>query len=106
MAERLRVLAEEVGLSVVSAANSLQLRDQQGTMLLLYPAYRSVEFPLDFLWQAGREAEDAEIRDTLQRIAVASKQVTPKATQRRLPRSASPLGRSHRGGEEAGSRAD
>lgn len=78
VAERLRVLAEEIGLSVVFAANSLRLGDRQGNVILLYPADRSVEFRLGFLWQAGRQAEADEIREALQRIAGASKQVGPK----------------------------
>jgi hypothetical protein len=49
-------------------------------VVLLYPTYRSVAFPLDFLWEDRREAEAAEVRDTLQRIAGASKNVG-----RRLP---------------------
>lgn len=76
VAERLRGLAEEAGLSVVPAAASLRLRDQLGTVALLYPTYRSVEFPLQFLWRAGREAEIGQVQDALHRIA--SKQLSPK----------------------------
>jgi hypothetical protein len=78
VAERLRVLAGEVGLSVVSAAASLRLRDRLGAVVLLYPTYNSLEFPLAFLWQAGRETEIGELRDALQMIAGTSKQVSPK----------------------------
>ena len=49
VAERLRIFAEDTGLSVVSAANSLRLNDDRGAVVLLYPTYRSLEFPLDFL---------------------------------------------------------
>jgi hypothetical protein len=78
VAERLRILAGEAGLSVVSAASSLRLNDQRGAVVLLYPTYRSVEFPLNFLWQAGREAEISELRDALQQIAGSSKKVSAK----------------------------
>jgi hypothetical protein len=78
VAERLRVLGEELGLSAVPAANSLRLRDRLGTVVLLYPTYRSLEFPLESLWRAGREADIAEIRDALQQIAGTSKHVSPK----------------------------
>lgn len=78
VAERLRILADQVGLSVVSAANSLRLNDHLGAVVLLYPTYRSVEFPLDFLWRAGREAEIGELRDALQQIAGDSKKVSAK----------------------------
>jgi hypothetical protein len=76
VAERLRVLGEELGLSVVSAANSLRLRDRLGTVVLLYPTYRSVEFPLEFLRRAGHEARADELRDALQQIAGPSRQVS------------------------------
>lgn len=79
VAERLRVLGEEIGLSVVSATNSLRLNDRLGAVVLLYPTYRSVEFPLDVLWRAGREAEIGEVRNALQRIAGASRQVSTKS---------------------------
>jgi hypothetical protein len=65
-------------MSVVSAAASLRLRDRLGTVVLLYPSYHSIEFPLAFLWQAGRETEIGELRDALQMIAGTSKQVSPK----------------------------
>jgi hypothetical protein len=78
VAERLRVLAGEAGLSVVSGASSLRLNDKRGAVVLLYPAYRSLEFPLDFLWQAGREAEISELRDELQQIAGNSRKVSAK----------------------------
>jgi hypothetical protein len=76
VAERLRVLGDEVGLFTVSAANSLQLRDRLGAVVLLYPTYRTLEFPLEFLWRAGREAEIGEVRDALHQIA--GKQVSTK----------------------------
>jgi hypothetical protein len=78
VAERLRILADETGLSVVPAASSLRLNDQHSAVVLLYPAYRSLEFPLNFLWLAGREAEISELRDGLQRIAGNSKKVSAK----------------------------
>jgi len=78
-AERLRMLGEEAGLSVVFAAVSLRLRDRLGTVVLLYPTYGSIEFPLDFLWRAGRDAEISQVRDALQRIAGDSRQVSTKS---------------------------
>ncbi len=78
IAERLRVLAGEAGLSVVSGASSLRLNDQHGAVVLLYPAYRSLEFPLNSLWQAGGEAEISELRDALQQIAGNSRKVSAK----------------------------
>jgi hypothetical protein len=78
VAERLRILAGEAGLSVVSAASSLRLNDQHGAVVLLYPSYRSLEFPLNSLRQAGREAEISELRDALQQIAGSSKKVSAK----------------------------
>ena len=77
VAERLQVLGEELGLSVVSAGISLRLRDRLGTVVLLYPTYRSVEFRLGFLKRAGHEAKAGELRDALQQIAGASRQVSP-----------------------------
>jgi len=79
VAERLRLLGEETGLAVVSAANSLRLRDRLGTVVLVYPTYRTVEFPLDFLWHAGRDAEIAEVRTILQQIAGTARPVSAKA---------------------------
>lgn len=79
VAERLRLLGEETGLAVVPAANSLRLRDRRGTVVLLYPTYRSVEFPLDFLWRDGREGEIAQVRTALQRIAGTARQVSAKS---------------------------
>jgi hypothetical protein len=38
-----------------------------------------LEFPLDVLWAGGHEAEIGEVRDALQRIAGASRQVSTKA---------------------------
>lgn len=45
---------------------------------MLYPAYRSLEFPLNSLWQAGHEAGISELRDALQRIAGNSRKVSAK----------------------------
>lgn len=61
-----------------SAAVSLRLRDRLGAVVLLYPTYRTVEFPLELLWRAGREAEINDVREALQRIAGASRQVSTK----------------------------
>jgi hypothetical protein len=58
---------------------SLRLCDQSGAVVLLYPTYRTLEFPLDRLWQAGREIEIAQVRDALQQIAGNSRQVSTKS---------------------------
>jgi hypothetical protein len=78
VAERLRILASEAGLSVVSSANSLRLTDHLGAVVLVYPTYRSLEFPLDFLSWAGREAEIDGLREALQQIAGDAKKVSAK----------------------------
>jgi hypothetical protein len=79
VAERLRLLGEELTLSLVSVPASLRLCDQSGAVVLLYPTYRSLEFPLDRLWQAGRETEIGQIRDALRQIAGTTKQVSAKS---------------------------
>lgn len=76
VAERLRILADETGLSVVPAANSLRLNDSHGAVVLLYPTYRSIEFPLQFLRRAGHDMQITELREALQRIAGDSKKVS------------------------------
>lgn len=78
VAERLRILAAEVGLSVVGAANSLRLNDHLGAVVLLYPTYRSLEFPLDAVARGAREAEISAVRDALQQIAGDSKKISAK----------------------------
>jgi TIR domain len=79
VADCLRVLGEETGLSIVSVPASLRLCDRLGAVVLLYPTYRSLEFPLDRLWEAGRDAEIGEVRDTLQQIAGNSRPVAKKS---------------------------
>jgi hypothetical protein len=37
--------------------------------VLLYPTYRTLEFPLGLLYRAGREAEISQVLEALQRIA-------------------------------------
>jgi hypothetical protein len=69
VADRWRVLGEETGLSIASVPASLRLCDRLGAVVLLYPTYRSLEFPLDRLRAAERDAEIGRIRDTLQQIA-------------------------------------
>ncbi len=76
-AERLRLLGERSRPVVVSVAASLRLRDRLGTVALLYPTYRTLEFPLELLWRAGREDEIRELRDALHQIA--SKPVSTNA---------------------------
>lgn len=79
VAERFRFLRDELGLSLISAPASLRLSDRHGSVVLLYPTYRTLEFPLDRLWQAGREADVEYVRDGLQRIAGDSRQVSTKS---------------------------
>ncbi len=77
-AERLRFLAEEIGLAIRSAPASLRLTDSLGSVVLLYPTYRTVEFLLDLLYRAGRHAEISQVLEALQQIAGASRQVSRK----------------------------
>lgn len=78
-AERLRFLAEEIGLPVRSTPASLRLTDPQGSVVLLYPTYRTVEFPLDLLYRAGRQTEISQVLEALQQIAGTSRQVSTKS---------------------------
>jgi hypothetical protein len=78
-AERLRFLGEEIGLPVKSTPASLRLTDSLGSVVLLYPTYRTVEFPLDLLYRAGRQAEISQVLEALQQIAGISRQVSTKA---------------------------
>ena len=79
VAERLRVLGEETGLPVVSVSASLRLCDPLGAVVLLYPAYRTLEFPLERLLQAGRDTDAGKVRDALQQIAGSSRPVAEKS---------------------------
>lgn len=54
-------------------------------MVLLYPTYRSIEFPLEVLYRAGREVEVAQIRQALQNIAGTSKEVSKKSPNIGIP---------------------
>jgi len=78
-AERLRFLAEEIGLPLKSTPASLRITDSLGSLVLLYPTYRTVEFPLEVLYRAGRQAEISHVLETLQRIAGTSKKVSAKS---------------------------
>jgi hypothetical protein len=78
-AERLRFLAEEIGLPIRSTPNSLRITDSLGSLVLLYPTHRTVEFPLDPLRRTGRQAEINQVLETLQRIVGPSKQVAVKS---------------------------
>jgi len=69
-----RALGEQVGLSIREVPASLRLCDSLGTVVLLYPTYRTLEFPLERLHQAGRETDIAAVRESLHRIA--GRQVT------------------------------
>jgi hypothetical protein len=85
-------LGPALGLGVKSVRASLRLTDSLGSVVLLYPGYRSVEFPLDVLRRAGREAEIGQFLQTLQNIPGITKQVSTKCpTSALLKRS--PTGR-------------
>jgi hypothetical protein len=75
-AERLRVLGDEIGLPVVAEGASLRIRDRLGSVVLLYPTYRSLEFDLRVLRRPDREAEIRDVHGALQQIAGTSRQVT------------------------------
>jgi hypothetical protein len=75
-AERLQFLGEELGLRVRQFPASLRLADQLGTMVLLYPTYRTLEFPLDLLHKSGQETEAGQIWEKLQHIAGDTRKVT------------------------------
>jgi hypothetical protein len=78
-AERLRFLAEEIGLPIRPTPNSLRITDSLGSLVLLYPTHRTVEFPLDPLRQTGRQAEINNVLETLQGIVGPSKKVAAKS---------------------------
>ena len=77
-AERLRFLAEEIGLPIRSTPASLRLTDSLGSVVLLYPTYRTVEFPLDLLYRAELQAEISQVLEALQQIAGTTRQVSTK----------------------------
>ncbi len=72
----MRVLGDEIGQPVVAEGASLRIRDRLGSVVLLYPTYRSLEFDLRVLRRPGREAEIRDVQDVLQQIAGTSSQVT------------------------------
>jgi hypothetical protein len=78
-AERLRFLAEEIGLPIKSTPASLRITDSLGSLVLLYPTHRSVEFPLEPLYRSGRQAETNQVLETLQQIVGPSKQMGVKS---------------------------
>jgi hypothetical protein len=75
-AERLRVLGGEIGLPVVAEGASLRICDRLGSVVLLYPTHRSLEFDLRVLRRPGRETEIQDVQDALQQIAGTSRQLT------------------------------
>jgi hypothetical protein len=80
VAERLRFLAEEIGLPIKSTPANLRLTDSLGSSLVLfYPTYKTVEFPLDLLYRNGRQAEISQVLETLQKIVGPSKKVSTKS---------------------------
>jgi hypothetical protein len=78
-AERLRFLAEEIGLPIRSTPGSLRITDSLGSLVLLYPTHRTVEFQLDPLRRIGRQAEINQVLEILQGIVGPSKQVAVKS---------------------------
>lgn len=46
--------------------------------MLLYPTYRTIEFPLDLLYRAERQAEISHVLEALQQIAGTARQVSTK----------------------------
>jgi hypothetical protein len=75
-ARRLGILGEEIGLSAVAEGASLRICDRLGSVVLLYPTYRSLEFDLRVLRRPDRDAEIRDVRDTLRQIAGTSRQLT------------------------------
>jgi hypothetical protein len=78
-AERRRFLAAELGLAVREVSASLRICDSIGPVVLLYPTYRTLEFPLSALLDARRDDDVGWVRETLQRIVGDSRRVTAKA---------------------------
>jgi hypothetical protein len=76
IADRLRVLAAELGLVVREASASLRLCDRLGALVLLYPSYGTIEFRLGRLRRAGQEAEIERLRGAIQRVSGESRPVT------------------------------
>jgi hypothetical protein len=68
-------------LPVVAEGASLRIRDRLGSVVLLYPTYRSLEFDLRVLRRPGREAEIRDLQRALQQIAGR----TPEPTSWMLP---------------------
>ena len=95
-AERLRFLAEEIGLPIRSTPASLRLTDSLGSVVLLYPTYRTVEFPLDLLYRTGRQSEISQVLEVLQKITGTSKKVSTKSPNVGVPGSARALGHHRR----------
>lgn len=75
-AERLRVLGDEIGLPVTAQGASLRISDWLGSVVLLYPTYRTLEFDVRAAPRPGHEARIRELLDALQQIAGPSRQVT------------------------------
>jgi hypothetical protein len=75
-ANRLRILGDEMGLPVVADGASLRIRDRLGSVVLLYPTYRSLEFDLRASRRPGHEAEIRDLQDALHQIVGTSKPMT------------------------------
>jgi hypothetical protein len=69
VADRLRQLGSDIGLSAVSAPTSLQMRDEPGTLVWLYPELKQIGFPLTWALNAGCDKAVAEARSALEAIA-------------------------------------
>jgi hypothetical protein len=61
--------AEESGLRCVEAPASLQVKDARGTIVRLFPTFRTIQFPLEELWSDGMEEEARRILDRLTALA-------------------------------------
>jgi hypothetical protein len=75
---RLADWAEQKGLSVVSAPASLQVHDARGSIVRLYPTYRSLEFAMEPLWAVGEDGAIAAILQRLQ-VLMPTKRLTEKS---------------------------
>lgn len=65
---KLEELAATLGLNVVQTAGSLQAHDEQGAVARVYPAYASIEFPLERLWAAGHSTEAEDVINRLRHL--------------------------------------
>lgn len=74
--ELLAAWASECGLEVRLGPKNEQVRDAHGAIVRLYPTFKSLDFPLEILQNAGHEADVGRIRTQLEILA--GKQLTEK----------------------------